>query len=107
MKKISLKKITAIVVTCTIGSYIANASENELTTEIKAVTEQVTAPDNTLNKFRTLVKQFDLDKDGLLSKAEVNLSKLDQLITHFTDIDLNTDLDINEAEFNQYIAQVK
>ncbi|MCO4800240.1 MAG: hypothetical protein KC484_13580 [Colwelliaceae bacterium] len=107
MTAISLKKVTAVVVTCVIGSYIASSSANDMNSEVK--TKKVQAVDVTkgLNQFAPLVKKFDLNKDGLLSKAEVKASKLEKLISHFSEIDSNTDSGISEAEFNQFIAETK
>jgi hypothetical protein len=111
MNTISLKKVTAVVLTCVIGSYFANANENdtklEVKTEVKSAAVKVISEAKSSSKFAMLVEKFDLDKDGLLSKAEIQSSKSEKLLTLFSKIDLNTDSGISEAEFNQYIAQVK
>lgn len=107
MTTISLKKVTAVVVTCIIGSYIANASANDMTSEVKVNKVQVADATTSLKQFAPLVKKFDLNKDGLLSKAEVKASKLEKLLSQFSEIDLNTDSGISEAEFNQFIARNK
>jgi Ca2+-binding EF-hand superfamily protein len=112
MKAISLKQVTAVVLTCVVGSsYFANANENDTKLTVKAedkVAEvKVISETKTPNKFAMLIEKFDLNKDGMLSKAEVHSSKSEKLATLFSKIDLNTDSGISEAEFNQYIAQVK
>ena len=107
---------------CIMGSYLANASENDLTakaettkapvaTILKATTainkvELVDSTEN-LKQFSHLVEKYDVDKNGLLSEAEVKASQSDKLQNHFADIDANTDASISEAEFKQYITQVK
>ncbi|MDG1751491.1 MAG: hypothetical protein P8I03_07510 [Thalassotalea sp.] len=115
MEAISLKKVTAVVLTCVIGSYFASASaddaklevKTDVSSDVKADVVKVISEAKTPSKFAMLVEKFDLDKDGLLSKAEIESSKSEKLLTVFSKIDLNTDSGISEAEFNQYIAKVK
>lgn len=108
METISLKKVTAIVTLCTIGSYLANANANETSSKSAEKNISVKAVNNSKNiAFAPLVKQFDVDNNGLLSAAEVKASKEKSLINHFSEIDLNTDAGISEAEYNQYIKQAK
>lgn len=117
MNDISLKKVTAVVSICIMGSYLANASENDLTAKAETTkapiattamnkVELVDSTEN-LKQFSHLVEKYDLDKNGLLSEAEVKASQSDKLQNHFADIDANTDASISEAEFKQYITQVK
>ncbi|MEW6990148.1 hypothetical protein AADZ91_05595 [Colwelliaceae bacterium 6441] len=105
MQVISLKKVTAVVVSCIIGSYIANA--NDVMPEAKPANAQIIKVKTAMNSFSPLIKEFDLDKDGLLSKAEVTASKHEKLLQHFAEIDLNADHAISDAEFKQFVAQVK
>lgn len=115
MNTISLKKVTAVVLTCAIGSYVANANEGDAKLDVKTNVEAavktsevaMVSESKTPSKFAMLVEKFDLDKDGLLSKAEILSSKSEKLVELFAKMDLNTDAGISEAEFNQYIAQVK
>lgn len=112
MKTISLKKVTAVVLTCVVGSsYFANANETDAKlmekTDAKVAKVKVISEKKAASKFAMLVKKFDLDKDGLLSKVEIETSKSEKLLALFSKIDTNTDSGISEAEFNQYIAQVK
>ena len=112
MKAISLKQVTAVVLTCVVGSsYFANANENDAKLAVKAdakVAEVKTiSVEKTPSKFAMLVEKFDLDKNGLLSKTEIQASKSEKLLSLFTKIDSNTDSGISETEFNQYLAQVK
>ncbi|MDO6447188.1 hypothetical protein Q4493_15560 [Colwellia sp. 1_MG-2023] len=115
MNTISLKKVTAVVLTCAIGSYVANANEGDAKLDVKTNVEAAVktsevamiSESKTPSKFAMLVEKFDLDKDGLLSKAEILSSKSEKLVKLFAKMDLNTDAGISEAEFNQYIAQVK
>lgn len=111
MEAISLKKVTAVVLTCVIGSYFANANENDakvdMKTEVKKTEVKVITEAKALSKFEVLVEKFDLNKDGLLSKAEIQTSKSEKLLALFSKIDLNTESGISEAEFNQYLAKIK
>ena len=111
MEAISLKKVTAVVLTCVVGSYFANAiaddAKVEVNTDVKPAVVKVISENKTPSKFAMLVEKFDLDKDGLLSKAEIETSKSEKLLALFAKIDSNTDSGISEAEFNQYIAQIK
>ena len=115
MNTISLKKVTAVVLTCAIRSYVANANEGDAKLDVKTNVEAavktsevaMVSESKTPSKFAMLVEKFDLDKDGLLSKAEILSSKSEKLVELFAKMDLNTDAGISEAEFNQYIAQVK
>jgi len=122
MEDISLKKVTAVVSICIMGSYLANANENDLIAEAettkapvatisKATTTidkaELVESEKNLKQFSHLVEKYDVDKNGLLSEAEVKASQSDKLQNHFADIDANTDASISEAEFKQYITQVK
>jgi len=117
MEDISLKKVTAVVSICIMGSYLANASENDLTAKAETTKAPITTTainkvelvDSTesLKQFGHLVEKYDIDKNGLLSKAEIKASQSDKLQNNFADIDVNTDASISEAEFVQYLTQVK
>jgi len=109
MEAISLKKVTAIVGICIIGSYLvsANATANDLKVENKLTKANITISESALSQFSPLIEKFDLDKNGLLSKQEVKAAELENLLNNFDEIDLNTDSGISEEEFNQFIALVK
>lgn len=110
MEAISLKKVTAVVFIFIMGSYLANASDAIV--EAQVIKTEVSNSDKSnsdkiLKSFSLLVKKYDLDKNGLLSEAEVKVSQSEKLQHHFAEIDVNTDASISEVEFNQYISQVK
>lgn len=112
MKVISLKKVTAVVSICIMGSYLVNANENDVTTELKTIEAEVSnlvksSSDKKLKQFKQLIEKFDLDKNGLLSEKEVQTSKHKKLQKSFDVIDLNKDSNISAVEFNQYITPVK
>ena len=93
MNNISLKKITVFVSTCVLATYFVSADENVAALVVPSTNvaaSKMIAGDvkkKTDNGLPTLVSQFDNDKNGLLSKAEVMGSKNKMLVTHFKDID--------------------
>ena len=112
MTAISLKKVTIVVVTCIIGSYLANANSNEIiikdetSKEIKNHVIEVKGEKNH-DFFAPLIEKFDADNNGVLSEGEIKASEKAALISDFSKIDSNKDLVINQDEFEQYIAQIK
>jgi len=112
MEAISLKKVTAVVVISIMGSYLVNASENDVSTELETIKAEVSnlvksSSGKNLKQFDQLIEKFDLDKNGLLSEKEVQLSKHEKFQNSFDVIDLNKDANISAVEFNQYITPVK
>jgi hypothetical protein len=99
---ISLTKVSFLVATCLFASYFVNAND---VSELTKVNAKVVA-DNT-TEFSPLVLQFDADKNGQLSEAEVLASKNTLLAKEFKNIDTNTDASISAEEFKAYISQEK
>jgi len=104
MKKISLFKITVIVITATIASNFVNAED--MITELLEQSQSTMALKEQTS-FASLIETLDTDQDGMLSPIEVSASQNKLLQEEFTNLDLNQDQQIDEAEFNSYLAEVK
>ncbi len=102
----SLKKVTAVVAIITAGALMTNANANDanaLTSKAKAEMGQTKSH---AGKFNALVKRFDKDNNGLLSKEELKASNKTSLVDAFDKIDTNADSGISEEELAQYLASV-
>jgi len=105
MKTISLIKVTAIVVSVAFASNFVNAEEKVIDVIEKTPTD-VTEVANQLS-FPALIEALDSDKNGMLSQAEASADQSKLLQDEFSKMDVNQDKQIDEAEFNDYLAQVK
>ncbi len=96
MKNISLTKLSITVVVAALASNFVFAS-NELSNVVAKV--ESSAP-----SFSQLIADYDLDKNNTLSIDElaknVSLSKI------FTKVDANSDQQISEQEFAQYLQSL-
>lgn len=106
MKTLSLKAVSAVVVIGTLFSYAANA--NDLSTNALA-SEKAKQLGNI--DFSKLAGDFDIDKDGLLSKAELakgkGLVSAEKLGKAFDVIDADGDQAISSAEFSAFVEKSK
>jgi len=105
MKNINLLKVTAIVITAALASNFVNA-EDKISTTIEASQPEVAKIEQQLS-FPALITELDGDANGMLSQDEVAVSHLTFLQEEFNTIDANQDSQIEEAEFNSFIAQLK
>lgn len=94
---ISLKKITLIAVSSLIGAFYVSASE-----PVKMVNELA---EKGKGEVVQLIAKFDQDNNGLLSKAEVEVSKNEALVKNFAAIDTNTDAGLSEEEIKLFIKK--
>lgn len=94
---LSLKKVSIVALSCLVGAFYVSAEEPVVEAEIKAMkSSQVKA------KFVQLMAKYDVDNNGLLSKAEAVKSKNQSLIKNFDAIDENGDAGISEQELNSF-----
>ena len=108
MQAISLKKVTVVVISLFIVSHFASANGNDLSSELQtANTVKSNKTNSTSTKFNQLIKEFDLDRNDLLSRDEIKLVKQERLLKQFSTIDSNSDSSISKDEFNQFMTQVK
>jgi hypothetical protein len=94
---ISLKKVSAVVVTCAVAAFYADAKDSvEIGEQAKSPMKKAKA------EFVQLVAKYDADNNGLLSKAEVAKSKHKALIKNFDEIDQNDDSGLSEEELKAF-----
>jgi len=105
MKNVSLFKVTAMVVSVAFASSFVNAEE-KVNKAIEKAQSDVAELAQQL-KFSALIEKLDSDKNGMLSQSEVSVHKSQLLDEAFTKMDVNQDKQIDEAEYNNYLAQVK
>ncbi len=101
MKNVSLFKVTAMVVTVAFASNFVNAEDKieKSQADVVDVAQQLS--------FSALIEKLDSDKNGMLSQAEVSANQTQLLHEIFNKVDINQDKQIDEAEFNTYLAAVK
>ena len=96
---ISLKKVSLFVFTTSIAAFYVSAED------------KATVPSKTVEvasvEFSQLLAKFDKDNNGLLSKAEVAVSKDELLIKRFDSIDTNADAGLNEEELKTFTNSLK
>lgn len=97
MNNFSLKTLSITVVAASFVSSIVFAG-NDVNKSMPIMADK--AP-----SFSQLVADYDTDKSETLSATEV--AKHDILTKNFTKIDENSDKEVNEEEFNQYLASIK
>ncbi len=105
MKNVSLFKVTAMVVSVAFASSFVNA-EDKINKAIEKVQSDVAELAQQL-EFSNLIEKLDSDKNGMLSQSEVSTQQSQLLHDVFNKIDINQDKQIDEAEYNNYLAQVK
>jgi len=105
MKNVSLFKVTAMVVTVAFASSFVNA-EDKISKVVEKVESDVVEVSKQLN-FPALIEELDSDKNGMLSQSEVSANQSKLLQEEFNKMDVNQDKQIDEAEFNSYLAEVK
>ena len=97
MNNISLKKLSITVIVASLASNLVFAN-NDVSKALPKMAEPTSS-------FSQLVTDYDTDQSTTLSAAE--LVKNDKLTKIFAQLDTNGDKEINEKEFNQYIAKMK
>jgi hypothetical protein len=97
MNNMSLKKLSITVVVVSLASNLAFANNDVAKTTLKVAEPTAT--------FSQLVTDYDVDKSNSLSANE--LAKNETLTKVFVQLDSNGDTEINEEEFNQYLAKMK
>lgn len=97
MNNISLKKLSITVIVASLASNLVFA-HNDVSKALPKMAEPTSS-------FAQLVTDYDTDQSTTLSAVE--LAKNDKLTKVFAEIDANGDKEINEKEFNQYIAKMK
>lgn len=105
MNNISLIKVTGFVVTVALASSFVNA-EDKINTIVEEAQSDVVKVEKQLS-FPTLIEELDTDKNGMLSQTEVSATHSKVLKAEFNKMDTNQDKQIDEAEFNRYLAEVK
>ena len=109
MKNISLLKVTAFVVTAAFGSNFVNADDkvNQAIEQANAEAPKVEASAVAEQlQFSSLLEKLDNDKNGTLSVSEVSANQSKLLLEEFTKMDVNQDKEIDETEYNNYLAKV-
>lgn len=96
---ISLKSVSLFVVTSSIAAFYVSANEQ--------ANDVVKTIETTQVEFSELLAKFDKDNNGLLSKAEVAVSKDELLIKRFDSIDTNADAGLNEQELKAFSSTLK
>ncbi|MBA6417247.1 hypothetical protein H4J50_14610 [Colwellia sp. 6M3] len=97
MNSFSLKTLSITVVAASLVSSIVFAG-NDVSKSLPKMSDKAAS-------FSKLVADYDMDKNNTLSIAEV--AKNDMLTKNFAKIDANSDQEISEEEFNQYLANMK
>ena len=98
MKTISLTQVTTLVWVAFTASFFVNAD----TTSV-ALSQSSSA----LVQDQFIFSSLDADKDGVLSKAEVNVSKNKLLTKSFKEIDSNGDSSLSKAELVNFVETAK
>jgi hypothetical protein len=108
MNNISLMKTTFLVLIITSASFFVSAENpRQAIKSINKEVAQTAMPPLTYGakgkvSFSMLLEQFDSNKDGLLNQSEITASKNKLLNRVFKEMDKNSDLAINEVEFNHF-----
>ncbi len=102
MNRTSLIEVSAFVVLTTLAAFIVDAKESD---ELKTVALERSTEIS--EQFEGLLKKFDADKNGLLSKDEVAKSKQEVIMRNFKAIDTNTDASISLEELNAFKSLAK
>jgi hypothetical protein len=97
MNNISFKKLSITVAVALLASNLAFANNDVTKTTLKVAEPTAT--------FSQLVTDYDVDKSNSLTANE--LAKNETLTRFFVQLDINGDTEINEEEFNQYLAKMK
>jgi hypothetical protein len=97
MNNFSLKTLSISVVAASLVSSIVFAG-NDVSKSLPTMSDKATS-------FSKLVADYDIDKNNTLSIEEV--AKDDTLTKNFAKIDVNSDQEVSEEEFNQYLANMK
>lgn len=108
MKNISLIKVTVMVISVGFASNFVNAEDKINKTVDKAQVDIAkTVEEAEQIKFSDLLEELDSDKNGMLSQAEASADQNKILQDEFKRMDVNKDKQIDELEFNNYIAEVQ
>lgn len=97
MKNISLKNLSITVLFASLASNFVFAN-NDMGKSLPKIEKPVSS-------FSQLITDYDVDKNNTLSVKE--LAKNEKLTKAFAQLDVNADNEISEAEFNQYLANMK
>lgn len=99
MKNVSLVKVTLMVAATSFCSFIVTAEDKLLQEASMQLSEVKVIP--------VAFSALDTNKDGVLSKEEVNAGSNASLSSAFDKLDVNSDAQLSEDEFNQAVADVK
>jgi len=97
MNNISLKKLSITVIVASLASNLVFAN-NDVSKTLPKMAEPTSS-------FSQLITDYDADESNSLSAKE--LADNDKLTAIFAKLDVNGDKEINEKEFNQYLAKMK
>ena len=97
-----------MVITVGFASNFVNAEDkiNKGIEKVQADVAEVAEVVKQLN-FPALLEELDSDKNGMLSQAEVSANQSELLKKEFNKMDVNQDKQIDETEFNSYLADAK
>lgn len=98
MKPVSLKKVSVVALACFAGTFLVNAKE-------PVELAKSNAADKAKSTFTQLLKKADSNKNGELSKDELEGAMESQLLSAFNEIDTNGDKSIDEDEFTSYVGK--
>lgn len=104
MKPVSLKKVCAVVAFCTTGAFLVNANEAPKAPNLDKGEKVARLSTDKQMTFDQLLKNYDDDSNGLLSKKELENVLDTGLLTAFDDIDSNDDQAISSSEFAHYVG---
>ena len=102
MKNINLSTITALVIASALTTNVY--AEGEVKTETQPQAEVVKIEKQP--GFSALIEKLDSNKNGTLSLEEISVAQNKVLQAEFNNIDANQDLQIDEAEYNRFVADV-
>ena len=109
MKKISLIKVTALVVTALLGSAFVSADESAKA-NIDTASTTLTKPEAVsiveTNVIPVAFDAFDKDKDGSISKREIQAGSDEKLKLIFDKLDTNKDQLLSKEEFKKAITRL-
>lgn len=102
MNNVSLVKVTLGVAFAAVATFIVNANEiSPVAIDVKNEVAAEAAVSMQSPSFTELLSTFDTDENGALSESELSSSALQ---SDFSSIDTDGDTNINEDEFNAYVA---
>ncbi len=98
MKTISLTQVTTLVWVAFTASFFVNADDSNI---------ELNQSQSTLAQDQFIFSALDTDKDGVLSKTEINVSKNKLLTKSFKEIDSNGDSSLSKDELVNFVETAK